>query len=531
MENPILPGFHPDASAVQVGKDYYIATSTFDWWPGIDIYHSQDLVNWTWCAAPISAQEQVPSGLMGNYNSGSLWAPHLSWSDGLFWLVYTDVKSATAFKDTLNYVITAPSILGPWSAPALVTASGFDPALFHDDDGKHYFLNMLFDWRLDRPGFAGTVIQEFDPVSRTLLGERKHFYKGNRLGVCEGPQILKRDGYYYLLCAAGGTGYEHAATVARSASLDGPWEESPYFPLLTARDDPANPLQKSGHACFLEKDGQWYITHICARPLSERGYCTLGRETALQKIEWAGGWPRLVNGSCHPEPTVEAPLSSAAVEQRRNFSERVEFAPDLPLPPSFKTLRGPLEPERDYSLTVRPGWLRLYGGQSLSSHHKQTLFARRWQNFHFTASVTLDFIPRNFQQMAGLALFYDTCNWIYAFVTYNEETNGRILQIMCCDNNDFSYGSEAISLSDGPVSLLVEVDRDCAQFYYRTGSCAWNILGGTQPANHLSDDYIEVRRGRCAFSGAMVGVCAQDMDAHCSHADFANFIYQEFEEN
>lgn len=265
IQNPILPGFAPDASALHVGNDYYIATSTFEWWPGIEIYHSQDLVNWEWAAAPIARRDMVPSELLGNYNSGSLWAPHLSYADGLFWLVYTDVKSSTAFKDTLNYVVTAPKITGPWSAPTLVTASGFDPALFHDDDGRHYFLNMLFDWRLENPGFAGTVIQEFDPVTRQLVGERRHFYRGTSLGVCEGPQILKKDGWYYLLCAAGGTGYLHAATVARAKTLDGPWEDSPYFPLLTARDDAANPLQKSGHA-WLCRDRRRVVHHPHLRP-------------------------------------------------------------------------------------------------------------------------------------------------------------------------------------------------------------------------------------------------------------------------
>ena len=370
IQNPILPGFAPDASALHVGKDYYIATSTFEWWPGIEIYHSQDLVNWEWAAAPIARRDMVPSELLGNYNSGSLWAPHLSYADGLFWLVYTDVKSSTAFKDTLNYVVTAPKITGPWSAPTLVTASGFDPALFHDDDGRHYFLNMLFDWRLETPGFAGTVIQEFDPVTRQLVGERRHFYRGTSLGVCEGPQILKKDGWYYLLCAAGGTGYLHAATVARAKTLDGPWQDSPYFPLLTARDDAANPLQKSGHACFVEIGGEWYITHICARPLTERGNCTLGRETALQKIEWADGWPRLANGTHHPELVIPAPKAAGDVRQLLDHSERVTFAPDKDLPHTFKTLRTSLTPETDYSLTARPGWLRLYGGQTLSSHHK-----------------------------------------------------------------------------------------------------------------------------------------------------------------
>lgn len=529
IQNPILPGFAPDASALRVGKDYYIATSTFEWWPGIEIYHSRDLVNWAWVAAPISDPDMVPSGLAGNYNSGSLWAPHLSYADGLFWLVYTDVKSATAFKDTLNYVITAPEITGPWSAPTLVTASGFDPSLFHDTDGRHYFLNMLFDWRLENPGFAGTVIQEFDPATRQLVGERRHFYHGTALGVCEGPQILQKDGYYYLLCAAGGTGYMHAATVARARSLEGPWEESPYFPLLTARDDTANPLQKSGHACFLEIDNEWYITHICARPLTERGHCTLGRETALQQIEWVDGWPRLVNGTCHPDLAVPAPQAAAGVVQQRDHSESVTFAPDISLPSSWKTLRMPLEAEQDYSLTARPGWLRLYGGQTLSSHHRQTLFARRWQAFHFIAETRLDFAPENYQQVAGLVLFYDTCNWIYAYVTRDEVQNARILQILRCDNKDFCYGSDAVPLHDGTVSLRVEVDHDQAQFYYAQDG-DWQAFGEVQPADHLSDDYIETRRSRCAFTGAMVGICAQDMDAHKSYADYAAFIYREVRE-
>jgi xylan 1,4-beta-xylosidase len=531
LQNPILPGFHPDPSALCVGQDYYIATSTFEWWPGIEIYHSRDLVNWKWVAAPISRPEQVPSGLPGNYNSGSLWAPHLSYSDGLFWLVYTDVKSSTAFKDTLNYVITAPDIIGPWSEPTFLTASGFDPSLFHDDDGKHYFLNMLFDWRLEKPGFAGTVIQEFDVATRRLTGMRRHFYNGTDLGVCEGPQILKKDGYYYLLCAAGGTGYMHAATVARARSLDGPWESSPYHPLLTSRDAPNNPLQKSGHACFLPIGDEWYITHLCARPLTERGRCTLGRETALQKIEWADGWPRLANRGKWPDLYVPAPAVSGTNVQNTNHNESVAFSPERALPHTFKTLRMPLEAEQDYSLTKRPGWLRLYGGQSLSSHHKQTLFARRWQSFYFSAETLLDFMPLNFQHTAGLILYYDTCNWIYAYVTFDEEFACRTARILICDYEDFHYGCEPVPLPDGPIYLSVDVAGGDAQFRIATAGQEPRALGGVQPASQLSDDYIETRRKRCAFTGAMVGICTQDMDAHRSFADFMYFNYLEHEDD
>lgn len=202
------------------------------------------------------------------------------------------------------------------------------------------------------------------------------------------------------------------------------------------------------------------------------------------------------------------------------------FAPDKGLPHTFKTLRTPLTPETDYSLTARPGWLRLYGGQTLSSHHKQTLFARRWQHFAFTAATKIDFAPQNFQQVAGLVLFYDTCNWIYAYITWDERLNARTLQILRCDYKDFTYGSKAIPLPDGEISLKVCVNGAEAQFYYKADD-GWQPLGGVQPADHLSDDYVETRRGRCAFTGAMVGICAQDMDAHQSHADFAFFDYEE----
>lgn len=578
--NPILPGFHPDSSALKVGGDYYIATSTFEWWPGVDIYHSTDFVNWEWAAAPLNRTSQV--NLRGNYNSGSIWAPHLSHKDGLFYLVYTDVKSWYPFKDTLNYVITAPAIEGPWSEPVLVTASGFDPALFHDDDGKSYFLNMLFDWRPELPGFAGTVIQEFDTATMTLTGERKHFYEGTSLGVCEGPQILKKDGYYYLLCAAGGTGWMHAATVARSRSLEGPWEDSPYFPLMTTRDNPSAPLQKSGHCCFLQAGDEWYVTQICARPLTERGYCTLGRETAIQRIEWTeDGWPRLANHTITPDLVVPAPTMSQGAAQVTDRSERVEFAADRPLPASFKTLRAPLvgevgsiagtdgtathpalrggdvalgspeaaaiaacypcEDTPDYSLVARPGWLRLFGKQSLVSLDKQTLFARRWEHFDFDAETLLDFTPANFQQTAGLVLFYDTDDWIYASVSFDsEQTDRRILRVGIWEKRQYSYGSDAVELDEStPVRLKVEVRGAVARFFWAyapaDGTFAadgaepdWQPLGGEQHADHISDDYVEeTHPGFCAFTGAMVGICAQDMDAHRSHADFAYFDYRE----
>lgn len=523
IENPILRGFNPDASVVKVGSDYYLATSTFEWMPGVEIYHSSDLVNWTLVAQPLQGDTTV--SLVGNLNSGSIWAPHLSYSEGQFWLLITDVKTGTAFKDTLNYVLSAKEITGPWSEPVFVTASGFDPAFFHDDDGKHYLMSMLFDHRLEKKRFAGLVMQEFDLATKSLVGERKKFFEGTDLGVCEGPQILKKDGWYYLLAAAGGTDYSHAATVCRAKQVMGPYELSPYHPFLTTKNDPKNPLQKSGHASFVQVSAdEWYIVHICARPLTERGYCPLGRETALQKIEWIDGWPRLTTGTSAPELLIDEPSIAKEVIQKKDHSSRTDF--DEPtLPSYFKSLRQPIG--NQCSLSERKGYLRLYGQQSITSLHRQTLIARRWQHFAFRVETKMEFEPQSFQQLAGLTLFFDTDNWHYLHVSYDEETKEKYIQLETDAINQFQYASERLVIQPNlAIHLAVEVDHEWAQFSYAVGDEPWQMIGDPVSAAQLSSDFIK-ENGKLAFTGAMVGICAQDMDNHRSYADFDFFTYTE----
>ena len=176
IHNPILPGFNPDPSICRVGDDYYIATSTFEWYPGVQIHHSTDLVNWTLVKRPLDRASQLD--MRGNPDSCGVWAPCLSHADGLFWLVYTDVKRFDGnFKDAHNYIVTAPAIEGPWSDPVYVNSSGFDPSLFHDDDGRKWFLNMLWNHVSDRrwrqpetPSFAGILLQEYDAKAGKLVG-------------------------------------------------------------------------------------------------------------------------------------------------------------------------------------------------------------------------------------------------------------------------------------------------------------------------------------------------------------------------
>jgi xylan 1,4-beta-xylosidase len=456
----------------------------------------------------------------GVESSGGLWAPHLSWADGKFWLTITDVRTRNAFKDTINYLTTSKTIDGDWSEPKYINSSGFDPSLFHDTDGRKYFMNMLWDYRPGHPGFAGIVMQEFDPVSMELTGERKKIFEVTNLGVAEGPQIMKKENRYYLLTAAGGTGYKHAAVVARSKSVWGPYEVSPNHPLLTAEPTPDNPLQKSGHASFLCRDGEWYITHICARPLTVRGNCPLGRETALQKIEWIDGWPRLAHGGSAPSLKVEVSTENAVI-QKTNNSKYTDFdGPELP--DWFQTFRGPLGDSM--SLSEHPGWLRLYGRDSPASLYRQSLVATRWQAFSFRAETVMNFSPRTFQQMAGLICIYNTENWMYACLS--EGDSGPELNVLVWDNKKLQYAGRGITVPrNRSLGLVVEVNRDSLQFFYSADLKNWRPFGGNLPADHLSDDYIE--KNGLVFTGSFVGICCNDLNDRTAFADFDSFTYLE----
>ncbi|EAC9531802.1 glycoside hydrolase 43 family protein, partial [Listeria monocytogenes] len=186
ITNPILTGFHPDPSICRAGEDYYIATSTFEWFPGVRIFHSKDLKNWRLISTPVNRVSQL--NMLGNPDSGGVWAPNLSYSDGRFWLIYSDVKTqSNSWKDVNNYLITCETIDGDWSEPIYMNSSGFDPSLFHDDDGKKYFLNMVWDYRPTNHSFYGIALQEFDWQAKKLVGQPKIIFKGTERKLTEAP--------------------------------------------------------------------------------------------------------------------------------------------------------------------------------------------------------------------------------------------------------------------------------------------------------------------------------------------------------
>src|SRR6218665_2461682 len=195
IRNPILPGFNPDPSIVRVGRDYYIATSTFEWYPGVQIHHSTNLIDWKLIARPLNRMSQLD--LVGVPDSGGVWAPCLSYADGTFYLVFTNVKSFDGvWKDTPNFLVTANEITGDWSDPIYLSSYGFDGSLFHEGDHSWY-TSMLVDHRKGK-FFGGIVLQSFDRERHCLTGDPVRIFDGTMLGYTEGPHLYKKDGYYYL---------------------------------------------------------------------------------------------------------------------------------------------------------------------------------------------------------------------------------------------------------------------------------------------------------------------------------------------
>ncbi|THE13933.1 glycoside hydrolase family 43 protein [Bacillus timonensis] len=519
IKNPVLPGYHPDPSILRVGDDYYIAVSTFEWFPGVQIYHSKDMVNWRLLTYPLTRTSQL--NMIGNVNSGGVWAPALSYSDGLFYLIYTDVKSRTgAFKDTHNYLVTAENIEGPWSDPVYLNSSGFDPSLFHDDDGKKWLVNMIWDFRKGTNSFAGIALQEYSVEEQKLVGPIRNIFKGTELGLTEAPHLYKLKGYYYLVTAEGGTWYTHAVTVARSESLFGPYEVDPTNPILTSNQDDMSQLQKAGHGSFVEtQDGEWYIAHLCGRPVVDKK-CILGRETAIQKCYWTeDNWIRVVGGN-HPKWEVDAPNLPAHPFEPESLND--DFSTTT-LKKYWNSLRRPIT-EDWVSLSERKGYLRLKGGESMSSLHHQSLLARRLESLEVEVETAIEYTPTNFQQMAGLILYYDTDDYVYLRVTYNEE-KGKCLGIIQSKHGKYDeLLPEDISIPENSTcKLKATINQQFLQFFYSIDGNVWIDVGGPIDFSHLSDDDADYIR----FTGTFVGLCAQDLSGQALHADFEYFNYQE----
>lgn len=581
IHNPVLRGFNPDPSFLRVGEDYYLATSTFEWYPGVSLYHSRDLANWRLVARPLNRAALLD--MRGNPDSGGIWAPCLSHDGGKFWLVYTDVKRIDgSFKDAHNYITCCDSIDGTWRDPWYVHSTGFDPSLFHDDDGRKWFVSMRWNHRGKGTGvnpahdaFDGIVLQEWSPA-RGLIGPVTNIYAGTQRGLTEAPHLFKRDGYYYLTTAEGGTGYDHAVTMARARDIRGPYETHPDLHVVTAAGS-GGPLQRTGHGQYVETHwGRHYHSFLTGRPIAGPDgtgqFCPCGRETGLEEVVWRDGWLYLAAGGQVPRAVLPAPASpqpdnapplyhdlprakaqGAAVVLSSNpvadlvvgldvvsLAGRVPPEPasfmDAPLPAGgrrydfrtglemdFQWLRSP-DPARLFRLDDKG--LTLIGRESLGSWFEQSLVARRQTDLRYRAETTLtDFAPADTHQAAGLVTYYNA-HKLHALLVEGDGAGGRRIFIASCPgrlSGALDYPVSPVALSAGPVDLRVTVDHASQQFWWRQAGAEWSPLGPALNAAVISD---EGGRGEHAsFTGAFTGVFAMDISGRGCHASFDHFDY------
>lgn len=513
--NPILRGFNPDPSIVKVEDTYYIAVSSFQWVPGIRVYASTDLANWTHKTDILTTQHDF----RGNPIDCGVWAPQISFHDNQFYVVYTDVKNTTRpFKDCRNYLMTSDSIEGPWSEPIYLNGSGFDPSLFHDEDGRKYVLNVMWDYRLTTSNKAnGIVLQEYDEQKQALVGEPLKIFEGTDLKKTEAPHIYKRDGYYYLVTAEGGTGEGHAVTIARAKNIEGPYELDPDYPMMTSADQPDWPFQAAGHGSLVQtEDEEWYMAHLMTRPI-EGAYPILGRETSLQKVIWdEDGWLRLAHGGKLPALEVDLPsgLEKSTYQQSTDFYD--DFA-EPSLNKEWNALRR--MPSEDWlRLDAKRKGVRIYGGESIQSAFEQHLIAIRQKDFTCEVETEITFKPTHYLQMAGLHLYLNEENYLYLYVTY-DENKGKVLRLMKAVDGTFELTPDVVELADDEeTQLSVNIDGLEAAFYYKEKhSDEKHQVGKSQDISFLTG----------GFTGNFIGIACQDMNQYKGcYADFTYFSYK-----
>lgn len=538
IQNPILKGFHADPCLCRKGDDYYIACSSFEWLPGIPVYHSRDLKHWELYTHIITKETQAD--LTKLPSAKGIWAPDLTYNEeeDRFYAVYGVMNSMNArYFDLDNYLITAKDIKGPWSEPVYLHSAGFDASLFHDDNGKKWLLSLLWETRDGYPKPGPICIAEYDSEKQCLKGYPKPIYHGGTdRGCLEAPHLYKHNGLYYLMCAEGGTGYYHCVTMARSTSPDGEYLPDPTNPILTSvpenhdeRDDtdhlktqyfnPDAPLQKAGHGSLTEtQDGEVYMAFLTARPFLPELRCTLGRETALQKMVWTkDGWLRTESGTNLVQPeTLESHLPE-------------KVFPDLPARDTFRSpdlmpyyYAPRIFPESFTDLTSRKGKLRLRGQESLSSANKVSLLARKLTSVHATVTAKMEFTPEIYQHSAGLVLYYDNMNYLFLRKTYSESLSSPALLITRVTNGvKTDFCDSRVRLQERPVSLRLCIDGKQTHCEWGYDEKNFRKIGIIFDTTKFSDEYS--RYGE--FTGTFVGVAAVDAMFHSKAADFDYFEY------
>lgn len=539
LRNPILPGFNPDPCICKKGGDYYIAVSTFEWFPGIPIYHSRDMKNWELYTHVLTDDEEV--NLKKLPSAKGVWAPCLTYceEEDLFYVVYGVMNSMNArYFDVDNYLITAKDIKGPWSEPIYLHSSGFDASILHDDNGKKYIVALDWETRAgyEKPGVICVV--EYDSQKKEIIGYPRRIWSGGTdRGCIEAPHLTKRNGYYYIMCAEGGTGYNHCVTMGRSKRVWGPYVGDPKNPILTSnpavsyeRHDPDhlkpkyfNPnvlLQKAGHGSYVETDlGEVYMVHLCSRPFVPELRCTLGRETAIQKMEWTkDGWLRMADGSnLVKEYCEESKLPECPMPQIPDFDD---FDADT-LGNWYYAPR--IMPSRFADVTARKGYVRLRGQEARTSLNKVSILARKLTSVNARVTTKMEFVPEVYQHSAGLILYYDNMNYVNLRKYYSETLGQSAISVVSLENGEKTEFLETrVPVEDVPIYFRVEIRERVTQFYWSYDGETFQKIGGVFDTTKFSDEYCKYGE----FTGTMVGITCADRVKHKHYADFDFLEYK-----
>lgn len=368
--NPILPGCYPDPTICRVGDDYYLVASTFEYFPGLPIFHSTNLVDWKLIDHVITEADQLD--YTGIRSSGGLYAPTIRHDGEKFWVVCTLVAHEGRHPGG-NFLMTAPNISGPWSEPVWLDVGGIDPSIFFDDDGKIWLHGTRLVAEPEWPSQTETWLREYDPEARALVGPEHVLWRGAVRGAVwsEAPHIYKIDGSYYLLTAEGGTDFHHAVSVARADTVTGPYVGAPTNPIFTHRHLGRDyPIVGAGHADLVQAvDGSWWAMLLAMRTYGGYHY-NLGRETFLVPVVWEDGWPVFAPGVGQLSDSVEVPASvgvgggaaGAAAGSAAAGAAGAESAGAAPDPLDWTTVRGPLdfvtELDEGWRLAMRPTTVR-----------------------------------------------------------------------------------------------------------------------------------------------------------------------------
>ncbi len=391
ISNPVLPS-HADPSVVRVGADYFLVASSFQYFPGVPVFHSKDLVNWTQIGNVLTRASQLD--LSNKQSSEGIWAANIRFHNGTYYVVTTNVTSKGRWRPR-NFYVTAKHPRGPWSDPIWLDEGGVDPDFFFDDDGSAYYV---------RNGAGGIHIAPIDFAQGKLLSPTQHIWGGTGAPYPEGPHIYKRNGLYYLMIAEGGTGMYHRETVARSKRLLWGYQAFEHNPILGHFLHSQHPIKSTGHADLVwAQDGSCWALFLGTRGLHpETATSPLGRETFLAPVTWTyDQWPIIADGGV-VGPTIAAP--AFAKPQRRPRTLKEEFAAPA-LAPTWVHLYNP---EADaYSLEERRGWLAIKGNtRTLDGPGTVSFVGQRQMHLEFVASTRLDFQPRA-QEEAGIAVYLD----------------------------------------------------------------------------------------------------------------------------